>query len=160
MKVFSTTRMTAPLGNVAEPVVSLVAQGAKRSVLGSRAFDYRAGQFVVITGDLPLTSHISAASDGEPFVGVSLPIHPPTVADLLLESRLPAQAAPDGLAISVSDATPDLAELPSRGGIARAVSRDGQSTGTSPRTNSMYRPADSSRISRAPMRSTGCHQPP
>jgi AraC-like DNA-binding protein len=108
VKVFSTTRTTAPLGNVAEPVVSLVAQGAKRSVLGGRAFDYRAGQFVVITVDLPLTSHIAAASDGEPFMGVSLPLDPPTVADLLLESRLPAQAAPDGPAISVSDATPDL----------------------------------------------------
>jgi AraC-like DNA-binding protein len=108
IKVFSTTRTTAPLGNVAEPVVSLVAQGAKRSVLGERAFDYGAGQFLVITVDLPLTSHITAASDSEPFMGVSLPLHPPTVADLLLESRPPAQAAPDGPAISVSDATPDL----------------------------------------------------
>ena len=108
VKVFSTTRTTAPLGNVAEPVVSLVAQGAKQSVLGSRAFDYGAGQFIVITVDLPLTSHITTASDAEPFVGVSLPLHPATVADLLLESRLPAQAAPDGPAVSVSDATPDL----------------------------------------------------
>ncbi len=108
MKVFSTTRTTAPLGTVAEPVVSLVAQGAKRSVLGSRAFDYAAGQFLIITVDLPLTSHITAASDAEPFVGVSLPLHPPTIADLLLESRVPARPAPDGPALSVSDATPDL----------------------------------------------------
>ncbi|HKD90235.1 MAG TPA: AraC family transcriptional regulator [Streptosporangiaceae bacterium] len=108
MKVFSTTRTTAPLGNVAEPVVSLVAQGAKRSVLGDRAFDYAAGQFLVVTVDLPLTSHITAASDIEPFIGCSLPLDPPTIAQLLLESHLPAQAAPDGPAISVSDATPDL----------------------------------------------------
>ena len=108
MKVFSTTRTTAPLGNVAEPVVSLVAQGAKRSVLGRRTFDYAAGQFLVITVDLPLTSHITAASDAEPFVGCSLPLHAPTIAQLLLESRLPARPAPDGPAMSVSDATPDL----------------------------------------------------
>ncbi|MGH3167049.1 MAG: AraC family transcriptional regulator [Trebonia sp.] len=108
MKVFSTTRTTSPLGNVAEPVVSLVAQGAKRSVLGDRAFDYGAGQFVVITVDLPLTSHITAASDAEPFIGCSLPLEPPVIAQLLLESRLPARAAPDGPAIGVSDATPDL----------------------------------------------------
>jgi AraC-like DNA-binding protein len=108
MKVFSTTRTTAPLGNVAEPVVSLVAQGAKRSALGSRAFDYGAGQFVVITVDLPLTSHITAASDHEPFLGCSLPLDPPTIAALLLESRLPARTALDGPAISVSDAAPDL----------------------------------------------------
>jgi AraC-like DNA-binding protein len=108
MKVFTTTRTTAPLGNVAEPVVSLVAQGAKRSVLGRRTFDYAAGQFLVITVDLPLTSHITAASDGEPFVGCSLPLDPATIAQLLLESRLPARPAPDGPAMSVSDATPDL----------------------------------------------------
>jgi AraC-like DNA-binding protein len=108
MKVFSTTRTTAPLGNVAEPVVSLVAQGAKRSALGSRAFDYGAGQFVVITVDLLLTSHITAASDHEPFLGCSLPLDPPTIAGLLLESRLPARTALDGPAISVSDAAPDL----------------------------------------------------
>lgn len=108
MKVFSTTRTTSPLGNVAEPVVSLVAQGAKRSALGHRAFDYGAGQFLVITVDLPLTSHITAASDAEPFLGCSLPLDPSTIAQLLLESRLPAQAAPDGPAMSVSHATPDL----------------------------------------------------
>lgn len=108
MKVFSTTRTTAPLGSVAEPVVSLVAQGAKRSVLGHRAFDYTAGQFLVITVDLPLTSHITAARDAEPFVGCSLPLDPAVIAQLLLESRLPAQAAPPGPAIAVSDATPDL----------------------------------------------------
>ena len=108
MKVFSTTRTTVPLGNVAEPVVSLVAQGAKRSVLGRRAFDYRAGQFVVITVDLPLTSHITAASDAEPFVGCSLPLDPPVIAQLLLESGLPAEAPPGGPAIAVSDAPPDL----------------------------------------------------
>jgi len=108
MKVFSTTRTTVPLGNVAEPSVSLVAQGAKRSVLSGQAFDYAAGQFVVLTVDLPLTSHVSAASDDSPFLGCSLPLDPATIAQLLLESRLPAGKAPDGPAISVSDATPDL----------------------------------------------------
>jgi AraC-like DNA-binding protein len=110
MKVFSTTRTTFPLGSVAEPTVSLVAQGAKRSVLGGRGFDYAAGQFLVITVDLPLTSHVSAASEDSPFLGCSLPLDPPTIAQLLLESRLPAREAPDGPAISVSDATPDLTD--------------------------------------------------
>src|SRR5690348_10285452 len=49
IKVFSTTRTTAPLGNVAEPVMSLVAQGAKRSMLGGRVYDYAAGQFLIVT---------------------------------------------------------------------------------------------------------------
>jgi len=108
MKVFSTTRTTFPLGSVAEPTVSLVAQGAKRSVLGDRAFDYAAGQFLVITVDLPLTSHVSAASEASPFVGCSLRLEPPTIAELLLESRLPSRESRAGPAISVSDAEQDL----------------------------------------------------
>jgi AraC-like DNA-binding protein len=116
LSVFSTTHTTAPLGNVAEPVMSLVAQGAKRSVLGTTAFDYAAGQFLIVTVDLPLTSHITAASDSEPFLACSMPLDPPAIAQLLLESRLPApamrysstRAVTDGPALSVSDASPDL----------------------------------------------------
>lgn len=106
IKVFSTPWTTAPLGNVTEPVVALVAQGAKRSVLGDRVFDYAAGQFLVVTVDLPLTSHITAASAREPFLAFSLPLDPPTVAQLLLESRTPRRAAPEGPALAASDATP------------------------------------------------------
>ena len=110
VKVFATTGVTAPLGNVAEPVVALVAQGAKRSVLGSRAYDYAAGQFLVVAVDLPLTSHITAASDAEPFLGVSLPLDATVIAQLLLESPLPAREAPVGPALSVSDASADLTD--------------------------------------------------
>jgi AraC-like DNA-binding protein len=132
--VFATTRVTAPLGNVARPAMALVAQGAKRSVLGDRAYDYAAGQFLVVTVDLPLTSQITAASADEPFLAFSLPLDPSAIAQLLLESRLPeprpgdAASGPgggpggdpgggsggrsgggsDSLAISVSDASPEL----------------------------------------------------
>jgi AraC-like DNA-binding protein len=94
--------------------VSLVAQGAKRTVLGGQAFDYTAGQFVVTTVDLPLTSPVTTASDASPFLGCSLPLDPPTIAQLLLESRLPPRKAPHGPAISVSDAAPDLIDAITR----------------------------------------------
>jgi AraC-like DNA-binding protein len=106
--VFSTTRTTVPLGYVTEPVMALVAQGAKRSVLGGRIFDYAAGQFLVVTVDLPLTSHIAAASAEEPFLAFSLPLDPSVVADLLLESYLADRTAPPGPALSTSDAAPEL----------------------------------------------------
>jgi AraC-like DNA-binding protein len=108
MTVFSATQTTVPLGNVTEPVMALVAQGAKRSVLGDQVFDYAAGQFLVVTVDLPLTSHITAASAGEPFLAFGLPLDPRTVAQLLLESRLPGGMAPEGPALSTSDANPEL----------------------------------------------------
>jgi AraC-like DNA-binding protein len=108
--VFATAHVTAPLGNVARPAMALVAQGAKRSVLGDRAYDYAAGQFLVVTVDLPLTSQISAATADEPFLAFSLPLDPSAIAQLLLESRLPEPRldGPGGPAISVSDAGPEL----------------------------------------------------
>jgi AraC-like DNA-binding protein len=108
MTVFSATQTTIPIGNVTEPVMALVAQGATRSVLGGRVFDYTAGQFLIVTVDLPLTSHIAAASADKPFLAFTLPLDPPTVAQLLLESHLPGRTAPEGPALSISDATPEL----------------------------------------------------
>jgi AraC-like DNA-binding protein len=106
--VSSTPRPTAPLSGVAEPVVALVAEGAKRAVLGNQVFDYAAGQFLVVTLDLPLTSSITVATAAEPFLGLSMPLDPAIIAELLIEADLPAQAAPPGPALSVSDATAEL----------------------------------------------------
>ena len=108
LTVFSATRTTAPLGGVAEPVLAFVAQGAKRVVLGDRLFDYAAGQFLVVTLDLPLTSNITVASVAEPFLALSMPLDPATIAELLIASDLPARAAPPGPALAVSDAAPEL----------------------------------------------------
>lgn len=106
VNVFSTTRTTVPLGNVAQPVLALVAQGAKQSMLGRQVFDYAAGQFLVVTVDLPLTTRIAAADDAEPFLAVSLPLDPGTVAELLIEAPVIAETA--GPALATSDASPEL----------------------------------------------------
>jgi AraC-like DNA-binding protein len=106
--VLSTPRTTAPLGSVAEPVVALVAQGAKRAVLGDDVFDYAAGQFLVVTVDLPLASNITAASATWPFLGLGVPLDRAIIAELILESDLRPLAAPPGPALAVSDAAPEL----------------------------------------------------
>jgi AraC-like DNA-binding protein len=121
VQVYATTRTTAPIGSVAEPVVALVAQGAKRTLLGDRAFGYAAGQFLVVTIDLPLTGYITAASDDEPFMAASLRLDPAVIAQLLLESHLDAVMpgaggtgsggaglSTGGPALAVSDADPEL----------------------------------------------------
>jgi hypothetical protein len=53
MTVSCTARVTEPLGTLSEPEFALVAQGAKRSVLGEYIFDYHAGQYLVVTVDFP-----------------------------------------------------------------------------------------------------------
>lgn len=49
---------TPPLPHVAEPMFALVAQGTKRIGLDKKVFDYGAGQYLIISVDLPLDAHV------------------------------------------------------------------------------------------------------
>ena len=111
MSLFRTTTPTQPLGGIARANLALVLSGAKRSSLGEQVFDYRAGQFLVVTVDLPLTSQIIEASPGHPFVALGMPLQPDIISGLLLESesaapRTTTEREQPGLA--VSDAGDDL----------------------------------------------------
>lgn len=108
MQVFSTGYVTEPLGGITEPVFALVAQGAKRSALGDHIFDYRAGQYLVVTIDLPLTSQITHATPTEPFLAFGLPLQPALIAQLLIEAGPTAGRPHGGPGIATSDADDKL----------------------------------------------------
>jgi AraC-like DNA-binding protein len=108
MQVFSTERVTEPLGTVTEPVLALVAQGAKRSGLGDHIFDYHAGQYLVVTVDLPLSSQITHATPTEPFLAFGLPLQPALIAQLLIEAGPTVVSPHDGPGIATSDADDKL----------------------------------------------------
>ena len=90
------------------PSLTVVAQGVKRTVLNDRVHDYRAGQYLVVSVDLPVTGHVLRASAEEPFAALSVELDRTQLAALLLEA--PARAAapsttiPAGLAISEAGA--------------------------------------------------------
>jgi AraC-like DNA-binding protein len=96
-------------------VFALIAQGAKRLAIGDRVYDYRAGQYLVASVDLPVTGHYSQASPREPALGFGLVLRPSTIASLLLEagpSAWPGRhtaSAPPGL--GVADAGPELLDV-------------------------------------------------
>jgi AraC-like DNA-binding protein len=107
MTVFSTQQLTEPLGTVTRPVFALIAQGAKRTVLGERIFEYHAGQYLVATVDLPVTAQIIEASAERPFLAFGLPLRPALVAQLLLETdpAPPGRGASESIVLSdASDA--------------------------------------------------------
>lgn len=108
MTVFSTEHVTEPLGTVTEPVIALVAQGAKRSVLNDRVFDYHSGQYLVATVDLPLTSQITDATPAEPFLALGLPLQPAIIAQLLVEAGPTGAPSHDGPGIATSNADDKL----------------------------------------------------
>jgi AraC-like DNA-binding protein len=95
---------------MAEPTFGLVAQGAKRVVLGNQVFDYAAGQYLIFSVDLPLTGYVVQASTSEPFLGFGLKLKPEAVAALLLETGVPRKAKTEPPGIAVSDLTDDLVD--------------------------------------------------
>ncbi|SMF69814.1 AraC-type DNA-binding protein [Tistlia consotensis] len=83
---------TAPMHGFYQPRFCVVAQGCKRVLLGERLFDYRAGDYFLVSVDLPVSGEIVEASPERPYLACSLDLEPATLAALLLE--LP-EAAPD-----------------------------------------------------------------
>ncbi|SNS23765.1 AraC-type DNA-binding protein [Streptosporangium subroseum] len=96
---------TPPSPSMSGTVVALIAQGAKRIALGDRVYEYRAGQYLVASVDMPITGHFTEASPELPAMGFGLLLHPATVAELLLQAApgdLPpvGGGAPSGMAVS------------------------------------------------------------
>jgi AraC-like DNA-binding protein len=98
---------TSPSGTV----FALIAQGAKRLALGDRIYDYRAGQYLIASVDLPVTGHYVEASPEEPALGFGLVLRPAAIASLLIEAEpgaVPVRAGTAPPALGVADASPDL----------------------------------------------------
>jgi AraC-like DNA-binding protein len=107
---------TEPTASTTGTVMALIVQGAKRLAIGDRTYDYRTGQYLVASVDLPVTGHFSEASTLEPALGFGLILRPTLIASLLLEGDSPTPAAPPRrlrgpappAALGVSEASPEL----------------------------------------------------
>ncbi|MFD5627395.1 MULTISPECIES: AraC family transcriptional regulator N-terminal domain-containing protein [unclassified Streptomyces] len=94
-----------PAPSMSGTVLAVIAQGAKHLALGERVFEYRAGQYLVASVDLPVTGHFTEASPERPALGFGLTLEPSAVAELLLRAGpgdAPAvgRSAPSGIAVS------------------------------------------------------------
>jgi AraC-like DNA-binding protein len=87
--------------SLTEPLFVVLAQGGKRLLLGDRVFEYRAGECLVVTADLPVSGHFLGASRNAPALGVALTLRPSVIAPLLLEA--PVDSAPRTRANSAMD---------------------------------------------------------
>lgn len=101
---------TPPCQLVLEPVISLIAQGAKRVEVGKRSFDYRSGQFLIVSVDLPVDAHVVEATPETPYLGCGLILRPEPIASLLLESGGPRAIGDDRTGIAVGDLSTELVD--------------------------------------------------
>lgn len=98
---------TSPSGTV----FALIAQGAKRLAIGDRVYDYRAGEYLVASIDLPVTGHFVGATPEVPALGFGLVLRPAVVASVLLDADPAATprtgrvdpVAPPALGVATAD---------------------------------------------------------
>lgn len=92
--------------------MALIAQGAKTLALGDRVYEYRTGQYLVASVDLPVTGQFTEASPAEPALGFGLVLRPAVIAELLLNPSAGFPPTHRGVstpsALAVSDASADL----------------------------------------------------
>lgn len=94
---------TEPTSYLHEPSICLVAQGAKRVLLGDDAYVYDAYHFLITSVDLPVIAQIIEASQEKPYLGLMLKLDLKEIAQLMVDSNLPlpdARKAQRGMAVS------------------------------------------------------------
>lgn len=95
---------TQPAASLASPTFALVAQGRKRLALGDQVFEYGAGDYLVVSVELPVTGHFVEASKDAPCLGVGLELRPELIASLLLDSAQKPGGPVRGLVVSRASA--------------------------------------------------------
>ncbi len=68
-----------------KPLVALVLQGTKRVTMGSRTFDFGAGESLLITADVPTVSQITRATGGAPYFSLVFDLDPAVIESLVVE---------------------------------------------------------------------------
>lgn len=76
----------APHASMTGTVMALIAQGAKRLALGEYVYEYRAGQYLVASVDLPVTGHFVEATPERPALGLGLLLQASEVAEVMLQA--------------------------------------------------------------------------
>ncbi len=96
---------------VFKPALCIVAQGAKWAIFGGKRLEYRAGQALVVSVELPALGAVSEASPSEPYLGVILEFDLAVMRSVLSElDTPPGPGGSVGNGVFVSDFNGPLAE--------------------------------------------------
>lgn len=87
LTLISATAPTPLRYAICKPLVALVLQGSKRVTIGSRTFDFGAGESLLVTADVPTVSQITRANIAVPYLAVVIDLDPATIEGLVAEMR-------------------------------------------------------------------------
>jgi AraC-like DNA-binding protein len=103
----ATIRSTAPSGimhAIARPIICLVVQGSKHVTMGTRSFDFGAGDSLLITADVPIVSQITKASAVAPYLSLVLELDPAVIAELAGQMKAAPLAETEPVRVDPTDA--------------------------------------------------------
>lgn len=95
--------------SIYQPLVAVVVQGHKRSIIGSREYHYGKNHCLVAGVDMPSVNYVTVASPQEPFLAVSLNLDKYLTTQLAAQippSCAPANGASKG--VTVAEVDPDV----------------------------------------------------
>jgi AraC-like DNA-binding protein len=103
---------TEPMSYMYEPCVCLVAQGAKRVLLGDEEYVYDANHYLITSMGLPVVANVTEASKEAPLLGLVMKLDLNVVAQLLVDSQLPLhRVRQSSRVIAASQVSPQLIEV-------------------------------------------------
>jgi AraC-like DNA-binding protein len=80
---------TPPASFMFEPRICVIAQGAKRVLLGDETYVYDPQHFLITSVDLPTVAEIIDASREKPYLGLILKLDQREISQLMVDSNLP-----------------------------------------------------------------------
>lgn len=105
---------SSPDYSLASPMLVVMAQGGKQLMVGDRVFEYRAGDCLVVTANLPVTGHYIDVAPGKPALSLGLELRPSAVAALLLQMPRQPPRASGVSAVATGAADRDLLDAVAR----------------------------------------------
>lgn len=90
LTIFRSSAPNAPACGLYEPVITVVAQGAKRVTLGEESYVYDQAHYLVTSVDLPVVSQVIQASAEEPCFCFTYALDAARIAEVMAEMPAPA----------------------------------------------------------------------
>lgn len=109
LSLFRREESTEPISGMYEPSVCLVAQGAKRVLLGDDTYVYDAHHYLITSVHLPTIVQIIEASPEKPYLGLRLTFDLREVSHMMADSNLPQpRTQQPGRGMATSEVTQPL----------------------------------------------------
>lgn len=89
LSLFRRIEPTEPMSGMYEPSICMVAQGAKRVLLGDDTYLYDAHHYLITSVHLPTVVQIIEASQEKPYLGLRLMLDLREISQLMADSNLP-----------------------------------------------------------------------